>query len=171
MFFSRSTALVATGAVAVLIAGYSIMGGQKRPEHCVFCSGPLDRIVYENDEFIAFHDIKPDAELHLLVVPREHFGTIKEMTAQELPMITRMYELGQRLVEERGYEGEMTRFGFHRPPFNSIHHLHLHCLGLPFRSRRAALPFTEAARAWFVPAARLIDELSKARDNHVLTQS
>ncbi|KAJ2736459.1 hypothetical protein IW152_000820 [Coemansia sp. BCRC 34962] len=170
MLISRSTALVATGAVAVLIAGYSIMGGQKRPKHCVFCSGPLDRIVYEDDEFIAFHDIKPDAELHLLVVPRKHYGTIKEMTAQELPMITRMYELGQRLAEERGYEGDMARFGFHRPPFNSIHHLHLHCLGLPFRSRRAALPFTEAARAWFVPAARLIDELSKARDNHVLAQ-
>ncbi|KAJ2865604.1 hypothetical protein GGH94_002121 [Coemansia aciculifera] len=167
MFYGRSTALIAAGAVAVLIAGYSIMGGQQRPKHCVFCSGPLDRIVYEDADFLAFHDIKPDAELHLLVVPREHYGTIKEMTIAELPMITRMHELGQRLLEERGYAGDMARFGFHRPPFNSIHHLHLHCLGLPFRSRRAAIPFTEGVRAWFVPAERLINDLSKGQADHV----
>ncbi|KAJ2746475.1 hypothetical protein GGI20_001318 [Coemansia sp. BCRC 34301] len=138
------------------------MGGQKRPKHCVFCSGLLDRIVYEDDNFIAFHDRKPDAELHLLVIPRKHYGTVKEMTPKELPMIVQMYELGQRLLKERGYTGDMARFGFHRPPFNSVHHLHLHCLGLPFRSRTAAIPFTESARLVFLPIARLIDSLSQA---------
>ncbi|KAJ2546453.1 hypothetical protein GGH95_006844, partial [Coemansia sp. RSA 1836] len=142
--------------------GYSIMGGQKRPKYCVFCSDKLEKIVYTDENFIAFHDRKPDAELHLLVIPRTHYGTVKEMTSKELPMVTQMYELGQRLLEERGYTGDMARLGFHRPPFNSIHHLHLHCLGLPFRSRTAAIPFTESPGLGFLPATRLIASLGAA---------
>ncbi|KAJ2486995.1 hypothetical protein EV174_000796 [Coemansia sp. RSA 2320] len=137
------------------------MGGQKKPARCVFCH-PLNGVVYEDDDFIAFHDIKPDAELHILVIPRAHYGTIRELTATELPTIKRMHEIGQRLLDERGYAGDKARFGFHRPPFNSIHHLHLHCLGLPFRSRRAAIPFPENGSAWFMPAQQLIDSLAVA---------
>ncbi|KAI8325813.1 histidine triad nucleotide-binding protein 3-like protein [Martensiomyces pterosporus] len=135
------------------------MRGQKRPQSCVFCS-PLDRVVFESDEFIAFHDIKPDATVHLLVIPREHYGTVKELTGDNLPMVKRMYSLGQQLLEERGFSGENARFGFHRPPFNSIHHLHMHCLGLPFKPRRASLMFPEHGRAWFIPADRLIEKLA-----------
>jgi hypothetical protein len=28
----------------------------------------------------------------------------------------------------------LCRFGFHRPPFNSVDHLHLHCMALPYIS-------------------------------------
>ncbi|KAJ2891034.1 hypothetical protein IWW38_003805 [Coemansia aciculifera] len=138
------------------------MGGQTRPKKCVFCSGKLERIVYKDDAFMVFHDRKPDAEVHLLVIPRTHYGTINDMTPSELPMLTQMHELGQRLLDEMGYTGDMARFGFHRPPFNSIHHLHLHCLGLPFKSGRASFPFSESNRLVFMPVARLIDSLSKS---------
>ncbi|KAJ1905606.1 hypothetical protein LPJ81_001831, partial [Coemansia sp. IMI 209127] len=118
------------------------------------------RIVFENEGFIAFHDIKPDAELHLLVVPREHFGTVKELAADDQKMIVQMLEIGQMLLAENGFSEGNARFGFHRPPFNSIHHLHMHCLGLPFKRRYAELMFPEKGGPGFIPAKRLIEKLS-----------
>ncbi|KAJ1776174.1 AAA ATPase cdc48 [Coemansia sp. RSA 1824] len=123
------------------------MRGQRRPTNCVFCN-PLDRVVYEDTDFIAFHDIKPDATLHLLVIPRQHYGTVKELTPEDQPMVKRMLEIGQLLLEERGFTEDTTRFGFHRPPFNSIHHLHMHCLGLPFKPRRAEYMFPKTSSRW-----------------------
>ncbi|KAJ1731712.1 hypothetical protein LPJ61_002397 [Coemansia biformis] len=152
------TLALAAGALAAFATGLLLMGGQRRPKHCVFCA-PLDRIVYEDAEFIAFHDIKPDAALHLLVIPREHRGTVRELTPQDLPMVRRMHEIGRRLLEERGFSGDLARFGFHRPPFNSIHHLHMHCLGLPFLPRRAGKMFPQAGSPWFISAGQLCDRL------------
>ncbi|KAJ2716466.1 hypothetical protein H4R19_000626 [Coemansia spiralis] len=157
-------ALLATaGVLAAISSGALLMRGQRRPEHCVFC-GPLDRTVYEDAEFRAFYDIKPDATLHLLVIPREHRGTVRELAPEDLPMIERMHEIGRRLLEERGFAGELARFGFHRPPFNSVHHLHMHCLGLPFTPSRAGAMFPRSGSAWFISAEQLCAKLrSQAR--------
>ncbi|KAJ2798774.1 hypothetical protein H4R21_003794 [Coemansia helicoidea] len=119
----------------------------------------MDRTVYEDDELRAFYDIKPDATLHLLVTPREHRGTVRELTAADLPMVERMHAVGRRLLEERGFSGELARCGFHRPPYNSVHHLHMHCLGLPFTRRRAGAMFPRAGSAWFVTADQLCASL------------
>ncbi|KAJ2264291.1 hypothetical protein J3F81_006289, partial [Coemansia sp. RSA 371] len=148
---SARVLLLTAGAFAALGSGYLLMRGQRRPTNCVFCN-PLDRVVYEDTDFIAFHDIKPDATLHLLVIPRQHYGTVKELTPEDQPMVKRMLEIGQLLLEERGFTEDTTRFGFHRPPFNSIHHLHMHCLGLPFKPRRAEYMFPKTSSRWFIPA-------------------
>ncbi|KAJ1941818.1 hypothetical protein FBU59_003388 [Linderina macrospora] len=136
------------------------MRGQKRPKYCVFCH-PLDRVVYEDDELIAFHDIKPDAKVHLLVIPREHFGTVKELTSDDIPIVKKMHELGQRLLREHGFEDDNARFGFHRPPFNSIHHLHMHCLGLPFKHRRSGKMFPADGARWFFTVPQLLQQLEE----------
>ncbi|KAJ2388977.1 AAA ATPase cdc48, partial [Coemansia sp. RSA 2559] len=153
------------GALAAFGSGYLLMGGQRKPKYCVFCN-PLDleRIVFENESFIAFHDIKPDAKLHLLVIPREHFGTVKELAANDQNMIVQMLEIGQTLLAENGFSEDNARFGFHRPPFNSIHHLHMHCLGLPFKPRYAELMFPEKGGPGFIPAKRLIEKLDQSID-------
>ncbi|KAJ1816241.1 hypothetical protein LPJ56_002410 [Coemansia sp. RSA 2599] len=159
----RSVLVAAAGISAAYMFGYRfLMRGQYKPDSCVFCSR-LDRIVYEDDEFIAFHDIKPDAALHLLVIPRAHFGTIKELKPEDLPMVQRMRDIGKRLMEQEGFAGDSARFGFHRPPFNSIHHLHMHCLGLPFKPKRAEKMFPKDGSRWFMPVAQLVEKLSDGK--------
>ncbi|KAJ1900393.1 hypothetical protein LPJ66_001505 [Kickxella alabastrina] len=157
---SRSFIATAIGILTTTTLGYHLlMRGQKKPKHCVFCN-PLDRIVYEDDKFIAFHDIRPDATAHLLVIPRQHYGTIKELTPEDMPMVERMYAIGQRVLEEHGFSSpDETRFGFHRPPFNSVHHLHMHCLGLPFKPKRAEMMFPGAGSPWFMPTEHLLRKM------------
>jgi len=48
-------------------------------ENCIFCKIAAGTIpskkVYEDEDFYAFHDIKPAAPTHVLVIPRKHIGT------------------------------------------------------------------------------------------------
>ncbi|KAJ2606048.1 hypothetical protein EV177_006014 [Coemansia sp. RSA 1804] len=150
------------GALTVLGSGYWLMRGQKKPLYCAFCNpSDLAHIVFEDENFIAFHDRKPDAALHLLVVPRKHYGTVKELTTDDQELVIQMLSLGQRLLREAGFSEEKTRFGFHVPPFNSVHHLHMHCLGLPFKPRYAELMFPKDGGRGFILSKHLIERLEK----------
>ena len=48
-------------------------------QDCVFCeivgTNDSERIVYEDEQIIAFHDINPAAKMHLLIIPRDHIST------------------------------------------------------------------------------------------------
>lgn len=124
----------------------------------MFCDPLQKAIVYEDEQFRAFHDIKPDAEIHLQLIPCEHRGTIMDLSSADLPMVERMLEIGKQLLEERGYKEPNARFGFHRPPFNSINHLHMHCLGMPFKFMAERM-FPKKGSRWFIPAHRFIEQL------------
>ncbi len=54
---------------------------------CLFCqiaSGAIpSRRQYEDDRFFAFHDISPQAPVHLLVIPKEHIATVNDLTGQQ----------------------------------------------------------------------------------------
>ena len=58
---------------------------QRDPE-CIFCKVVAAQIpafvVYEDQATIAFLDVGPLAEGHLLVVPREHYAKLSDMPAQ-----------------------------------------------------------------------------------------
>lgn len=45
-----------------------------------------------------------------------------------------MYKLGKSTLLHDAPDAAKYRFGFHRPPFNSVDHLHLHCTALPYKS-------------------------------------
>ena len=81
-----------------------------RDPDCIFCKIAASEIpaavVYEGGSFLAFLDIGPLAEGHLLVIPRDHYSRLVDMPedncaqlASALPM------LGQVLLEVTGAEG------------------------------------------------------------------
>lgn len=104
---------------------------------CIFCrisAGEIpSRLVFESDTVFAFHDISPQAPVHILVVPRQHAVTAADLVAapgggQVMgEMVTAAVELarqqgladsGYRLVINTGRQGGQT-----------VDHLHLHLLG------------------------------------------
>mmetsp|Transcript_787 Transcript_787/g.2141 ORF Transcript_787/g.2141 Transcript_787/m.2141 type:complete len:168 (-) Transcript_787:606-1109(-) len=83
---------------------------------------------------VAFADRKPRARAHVLVVPRhDHIVGVEHLTD---PVLLRlMVEVGVRCVRETlGDEGLEVMVGFHRWPFRSVEHLHLHAMARPFTS-------------------------------------
>ncbi len=64
----------------------------KKDENCVFCKiveGKIPSIkVYEDEKILAFMDINPLNPGHTLVIPKEHFETIFEISSQDYALIS-----------------------------------------------------------------------------------
>ena len=102
---------------------------------CLFCeiaSGRRpSRTVYADDEVVAFHDIRPQAPTHVLVVPRRHVASLLDLASGDDALLGAMVRRARDLARELGL-GER---GF-RLVMNcgddagySVHHIHLHLLG------------------------------------------
>jgi histidine triad (HIT) family protein len=101
---------------------------------CIFCkivAGQVpSRKVYEDEEFLAFHDVRPHAPVHFLVIPKRHVPSLAEVTADDQPMLGRLLALAPRLAREQGLTGGF-RLGVNtgRDGGQEVFHLHLHVLG------------------------------------------
>lgn len=108
---------------------------------CLFCKIADGEIpstrVYEDDEFIAFRDIRPAAETHVLVIPRQHIPTLADCAENDAPLLGRMVVLVARLARDLGvsYTGGDTGY---RTVINTgpgggqeVYHLHAHLLAGP----------------------------------------
>uniref|UniRef100_A0A8B9Z6P5 Adenosine 5'-monophosphoramidase HINT3 n=1 Tax=Buteo japonicus TaxID=224669 RepID=A0A8B9Z6P5_9AVES len=87
----------------------------------------IPTIFYE--DLVCFRDIRPGAPHHFLVVPVEHMGNCKTLKAEHIPVVKRMMEVGNAVLQRNNFNDlNDVRMGFHWPPFCSISHLHLHVL-------------------------------------------
>jgi len=86
--------------------------------------------VFENERIIAFHDIHPVAPVHILVVSKKEIPDLASVKAEDLPLITEMFQVAQQLAKEfniaDGYR-LVTNSG--AKGGQTIFHLHFHLLG------------------------------------------
>lgn len=103
-------------------------------ENCVFCkiiAGEIPaRIAFQDDEVFAFHDIEPQAPIHVVIVPRIHLASIDEFGMEHAGLLAHLIvaaqiiagpigarENGYRLVVNHGSDGGQ-----------SVAHTHVHLL-------------------------------------------
>ena len=84
--------------------------------------------MYEDQDYVCFHDHRPSATHHYLIVPRNHIRDPKALTSEHLPIVERMVEIGKQILVDQGGSVEEARMGFHWPPFTWVKHLHLHVI-------------------------------------------
>lgn len=102
---------------------------------CVFCkiAGgeiPSNR-VYEDDQVLAFHDIQPQAPVHILVVPRRHVANVMDLAPADGDLLQRLFAAVQAVVREQGLLESGFRLVTNNGPDAGqvVHHLHFHILG------------------------------------------
>ncbi|CEP14202.1 hypothetical protein [Parasitella parasitica] len=91
----------------------------------------------ETEDLIAFKDRSPSAQVHLLIIPKNHIETVKNLDGGDVVLLEKMLNLGKEMLKQQGFNPEdslQVRLGFHVPPFNSVNHLHMHAIGLPFKN-------------------------------------
>nr|CAH67111.1 H0502G05.2 [Oryza sativa]CAH67469.1 OSIGBa0159I10.14 [Oryza sativa] len=137
-------------------------------EWCVFC--PIARrdpacntvLLYSDDRVMAFKDINPSAFRHYLVIPIEHIPTVNNLqrTTEDHQLVSHMLAVGRDLLNRDAPNSEEQRFGFHQPPFNSVDHLHLHCLALPFTPSWRQVKYTPLGPlGGFIEAESLLERI------------
>lgn len=105
------------------------------PADCLFCkiaSGAIPgKIAYQDEAYVAFHDINPQAPTHVLIIPRRHIGTLNELKPADAPLVGGMIDVARRLAAELGIdqEGYRTVFNCMEGAGQSVWHIHLHLLG------------------------------------------
>ena len=104
--------------------------------NCLFCkivAGTIPaRKVFEDDELIAFHDIKPWAPVHVLVIPKTHIATLSDVGPEHEALLGRMLGLAPRLMRELGVlNGFRTVLNTGPDGGQEVYHLHMHVMGGP----------------------------------------
>ncbi|KAG0208152.1 hypothetical protein BGX28_000767 [Mortierella sp. GBA30] len=124
----------------------------------------LSNILLQDSDIVAFHDISPSAETHILIVPVIHIETVKTLqpTDEHQGLLEKMRLKATELLKERGHDPEESKLGFHVPPFNTVDHLHLHVLGGAFRSKFRQMKY-ETGRWWYMDLSQLQADLEKKR--------
>jgi histidine triad (HIT) family protein len=86
------------------------------------------KIAYEDDQYIAIHDIQPAAPVHLLVIPKKEMATLNDLKPGDKELIGGMFLIAQKLMRELGHTDYRTVFNCGPGAQQSVFHLHLHVL-------------------------------------------
>lgn len=101
---------------------------------CLFCKIAAkeipSKVVYEDADIFAFEDISPQAPTHILLVPRKHFVSLDNASAENQAIIGKLHLVAAQLARERNLlAGYRTVFNNGAGAGQSVFHLHLHLLG------------------------------------------
>ena len=102
---------------------------------CLFCNIVAGKIpcdeVYGDENFLAFRDISPQAPTHILLIPRQHIGSLAELNNSHAPLAGELMVLAARLAAQEGLAAAGYRFVINcgSNGGQTVEHLHLHILG------------------------------------------
>jgi histidine triad (HIT) family protein len=101
---------------------------------CLFCKvadGSLaSEIVYEDDQIVVFKDIYPKADVHLLMIPRQHIASLTELDTIHDGIIAKMMRLLPQIAKQQGLDnGFRTIINTGPGGGQEVYHLHIHLLG------------------------------------------
>jgi len=101
---------------------------------CLFCkmvSGDIKPdVVYEDDQVLAFRDIRPQAKVHVLVIPKQHIATLDDFPVEETDLGSALLRaVGQVASIEGLVSGYRTVINCREDGGQEVYHLHLHVLG------------------------------------------
>lgn len=103
-------------------------------ENCLFCKivkGDIPSTkVYEDEKILAFRDIAPMAPTHILVIPKDHIGSVDEVNAENAQIVAHIFTVIPKIAEAEGLANGYRVVSNCGPDAGqTVHHLHFHILG------------------------------------------
>lgn len=102
---------------------------------CLFCkmvAGEIKpAVVYESEHVLAFRDIRPQAPLHVLIIPKRHIETLDDLP-EDLPELGgELLLAASRVARQEGVaeSGYRTVINCRADGGQEVYHLHIHLLG------------------------------------------
>ena len=104
-------------------------------EDCVFCKiinkEIPSKIEYEDELCMAFHDINPRAKTHILIIPKKHIPTIKDMEDTDEPSMGRLIKVARDLASKCSLNDYRLLISVGKGAGQEIFHVHLHLMSAP----------------------------------------
>ncbi|MGA9340966.1 MAG: histidine triad nucleotide-binding protein [Rhodanobacteraceae bacterium] len=87
-------------------------------------------IVYEDDEILAFRDIKPQAPVHVLFIPKRAVATLNDLDEDDAAMLGKLVLAATRYARQQGFADDGFRcvINCNADGGQTVFHLHLHLL-------------------------------------------
>ena len=102
-------------------------------DDCIFCKIINKEIPKEfdftSDTLVVFPDINPSADIHLLIVPKEHIGGLSNLSEKHSKLLSEIYTVTNKLVEENNLKKSLYRVVVNGGKAQHVPHLHFHFLG------------------------------------------
>lgn len=88
-------------------------------------------IVYEDDEFLAFHDINPAAKVHVLVIPKKEIKNLDDASEKDLELLGKLQLTVAKVARILGIaeEGYRVVTNINKNGGQEVYHIHYHILG------------------------------------------
>ena len=103
-------------------------------DNCIFCKIIKGEIpstkVYEDELVCAFNDINPAAKIHILVVPKKHINSLKELTEDDEKYVWAIHKAINKIAKEQGVaeSGYRVVVNCGKDAGQEVMHLHYHIL-------------------------------------------
>ncbi len=104
-------------------------------EDCIFCK-IINReipasMVFEDEKMIAFNDINPQAPIHILLIPREHFSSLNDIPEEKKNILSHLLLKARQIAQEKGIAEKGYRIVLNtaKDSGQEVFHIHLHLLG------------------------------------------
>lgn len=103
-------------------------------QDCIFCkiaNGTINsNKVYEDEKVIAFHDLDPQAPVHVLIVPKTHIVSVNDLNDENLHLISHIFKVAKKLAKELNIDsGYRIVNNCGAEAGQSVWHIHFHLLG------------------------------------------
>ena len=88
------------------------------------------KILHQDERCLAFHDVAPQAPIHVLIIPKKEIPSVAELADDETELAGHLLQTARRLAEQLGLEkGYRIVINTGADGGQSVPHLHLHLLG------------------------------------------
>lgn len=102
---------------------------------CIFCKIVKQeipaKIIYQDDQVIAFDDLRPRAPIHKLIIPRKHIATLNDMESGDTELMGHLLQTAKQLAKELNIDesGYRMVINCNAGGGQEVFHIHLHLLG------------------------------------------
>lgn len=104
-------------------------------DSCLFCKIARKeipaKIVYEDEDVVAFDDIKPQAPLHVLIIPRTHIAKVADLDDKDAIIVGKLVVAAKKIALARGMQesGYRIVLNCNKDAGQEVFHIHAHLLG------------------------------------------
>ena len=101
---------------------------------CIFCKIAAKespgKIAYEDDRILAFHDLEPQAPVHVLIIPKRHIASLDQVTEDDRELMGYLMSKVKDIAKELGLDnGYRVVINTGDDGMQTVKHLHVHLLG------------------------------------------